>query len=70
MQEHVIKPVIPENYLDEKTIFHVNRSSWFVINGPHGDVSLTNRKIIIDTYDSWGAYGGGAFSRKDPAKVD
>ncbi|CAI9776159.1 unnamed protein product [Fraxinus pennsylvanica] len=70
LKEHVIKPVIPEKYLDEKTIFHLNPSGRFVIGGPHGDAGLTGRKIIIDTYGGWGAHGGGAFSGKDPTKVD
>ena len=70
LKEHVIKPVIPEKYLDEKTIFHLNSSGRFVIGGPHGDAGLTGRKIIIDTYGGWGAHGGGAFSGKDPTKVD
>ncbi|TVU17983.1 hypothetical protein EJB05_34046, partial [Eragrostis curvula] len=70
LKEHVIKPVIPEQYLDEKTIFHLNPSGRFVIGGPHGDAGLTGRKIIIDTYGGWGAHGGGAFSGKDPTKVD
>ncbi|KAL3031081.1 hypothetical protein AAZX31_02G008700 [Glycine max] len=69
-REHVIKPVIPEKYLDDKTIFHLNPSGRFVIGGPHGDAGLTGRKIIIDTYCGWGAHGGGAFSGKDPTKVD
>ncbi|CAL5097097.1 unnamed protein product [Urochloa decumbens] len=69
LKEHVIKPVIPEQYLDEKTIFHLNPSGRFVIGGPHGDAGLTGRKIIIDTYGGWGAHGGGAFSGKDPTKV-
>ncbi|KAJ6686775.1 S-ADENOSYLMETHIONINE SYNTHETASE [Salix purpurea] len=64
------EPVIPEKYLDEKTIFHLNPSGRFVIGGPHGDAGLTGRKIIIDTYGGWGAHGGGAFSGKDPTKVD
>ncbi|KAI8025150.1 S-adenosylmethionine synthase 2 [Camellia lanceoleosa] len=64
LKEHVIKPVIPEKYLDEKTIFHLNPSGQFVIGGPHGDAGLTGCKIIIDTY------GGGAFSGTDPSKVD
>jgi S-adenosylmethionine synthetase len=68
--EHVIKPVVPEKYLDDKTIFHLNPSGRFVIGGPHGDAGLTGRKIIIDTYGGWGAHGGGAFSGKDPTKVD
>ncbi|CAM6005872.1 unnamed protein product [Sphagnum balticum] len=70
LREHVIKPVIPEKYLDENTIFHLNPSGRFVIGGPHGDAGLTRRKIIIDTYEGWGAHGGGAFSGKDPTKVD
>merc|ERR1711966_42127 len=54
----------------DKTIFHFNPSGRFVIGGPHGDAGLTGRKIIIDTYGGWGAHGGGAFSGKDPTKVD
>ncbi|KAJ0971980.1 hypothetical protein J5N97_019939 [Dioscorea zingiberensis] len=70
LKEHVIKPVIPSKYLDQRTIFHLNPSGRFVIGGPHGDAGLTGRKIIIDTYGGWGAHGGGAFSGKDPTKVD
>uniref|UniRef100_A0A7S0YBR9 S-adenosylmethionine synthase n=1 Tax=Polytomella parva TaxID=51329 RepID=A0A7S0YBR9_9CHLO len=70
LMEHVIKTVVPEKYLDDKTIFHLNPSGRFVIGGPHGDAGLTGRKIIIDTYGGWGAHGGGAFSGKDPTKVD
>jgi S-adenosylmethionine synthetase len=70
LMDHVIKPVVPEKYLDEQTIFHLNPSGRFVIGGPHGDAGLTGRKIIIDTYGGWGAHGGGAFSGKDPTKVD
>jgi S-adenosylmethionine synthetase len=70
LMEHVIKPVVPAKYLDEETIFHLNPSGRFVIGGPHGDAGLTGRKIIIDTYGGWGAHGGGAFSGKDPTKVD
>merc|ERR1719276_88996 len=70
LMEHVIKPVVPAKYLDEKTIYHLNPSGRFVIGGPHGDAGLTGRKIIIDTYGGWGAHGGGAFSGKDPSKVD
>ncbi len=55
---------VPEKYLDDKTIFHLNPSGRFVIGGPHGDAGLTGRKIIIDTYGGWGAHGGGAFSGK------
>ena len=70
LMEHVIKPVVPAKYLDENTIYHLNPSGRFVIGGPHGDAGLTGRKIIIDTYGGWGAHGGGAFSGKDPTKVD
>jgi S-adenosylmethionine synthetase len=68
--EEVVKKVIPAKYLDDKTIYHLNPSGRFVIGGPHGDAGLTGRKIIIDTYGGWGAHGGGAFSGKDPTKVD
>jgi len=70
LMESVIKPVVPSKYLDKDTIFHLNPSGKFVIGGPHGDAGLTGRKIIIDTYGGWGAHGGGAFSGKDPSKVD
>ena len=70
LMEHVIKTVIPAEYLDEKTIYHLNPSGRFVIGGPHGDAGLTGRKIIIDSYGGWGAHGGGAFSGKDVTKVD
>jgi S-adenosylmethionine synthetase len=70
LMEHVIKPVIPADLLDDKTIYHLNPSGRFVIGGPHGDAGLTGRKIIIDTYGGWGAHGGGAFSGKDTTKVD
>jgi len=70
LMEQVIKPVIPAKYIDDKTIFHLNPSGRFVIGGPQGDAGLTGRKIIIDTYGGWGAHGGGAFSGKDPTKVD
>ena len=68
--QHVIKPIVPAKYLDDNTIYHLNPSGRFVIGGPHGDAGLTGRKIIIDTYGGWGAHGGGAFSGKDPTKVD
>jgi S-adenosylmethionine synthetase len=73
LMEKVIKPVVGEynaDLLDDKTIFHLNPSGIFLIGGPHGDAGLTGRKIIIDTYGGWGAHGGGAFSGKDPSKVD
>jgi S-adenosylmethionine synthetase len=70
LMEHVIKPVIPAKYLTAETIYHLNPSGRFVIGGPHGDAGLTGRKIIVDTYGGWGAHGGGAFSGKDPTKVD
>lgn len=70
LMEKVIKEVIPAEYLDDKTIYHLNPSGRFVIGGPEGDAGLTGRKIIIDTYGGWGAHGGGAFSGKDPTKVD
>lgn len=70
LMTHVIQHVIPEKYLDDKTIYHLNPSGRFIIGGPHGDAGLTGRKIIIDTYGGWGAHGGGAFSGKDTTKVD
>jgi len=69
MAEIVLK-VIPAQYIDEKTIYHLNPSGRFVIGGPQGDAGVTGRKIIIDSYGGWGAHGGGAFSGKDPTKVD
>ena len=68
--EHVIKPVIPENMLDENTKYLINPTGRFVIGGPNGDSGLTGRKIIVDTYGGYARHGGGAFSGKDPTKVD
>jgi S-adenosylmethionine synthetase len=68
--EKIIKVAIPKEYLDDKVIYHLNPSGRFVIGGPQGDAGTTGRKIIIDTYGGWGAHGGGAFSGKDPSKVD
>ncbi|HUN63465.1 MAG TPA: methionine adenosyltransferase [Candidatus Sulfotelmatobacter sp.] len=68
--EHVIKPIIPANMLDSKTKFHINPTGRFVIGGPMGDAGLTGRKIIVDTYGGYSRHGGGAFSGKDPSKVD
>jgi len=70
LMEHVIKTTIPADMIDSRTIYHLNPSGRFVIGGPQGDAGLTGRKIIIDTYGGWGAHGGGAFSGKDPSKVD
>ena len=70
MVELVIKPIIPEEMLDENTKYYVNPTGRFVIGGPHGDSGLTGRKIIVDTYGGSAPHGGGAFSGKDPTKVD
>lgn len=70
MVEKVIKAVIPAQLLDAKTKFHINPTGKFVVGGPHGDCGLTGRKIIVDTYGGMGRHGGGAFSGKDPSKVD
>ena len=68
--ETVIRPVVPESLLDDDTVFHINPTGRFVIGGPQGDTGLTGRKIIVDTYGGKGRHGGGAFSGKDPTKVD
>jgi S-adenosylmethionine synthetase len=68
--ERVIRPVIPPELLNEEAIFHVNPTGQFVVGGPKGDCGLTGRKIIVDTYGGVGGHGGGAFSGKDPTKVD
>lgn len=68
--EELIQNVVPKNLIDSKTKFFVNPTGRFVVGGPHGDCGLTGRKIIVDTYGGHGAHGGGAFSGKDPSKVD
>ena len=68
--EHVIKPIVPDYLLDDETKYFINPSGRFVIGGPQGDAGLTGRKIIVDTYGGYARHGGGAFSGKDPTKVD
>jgi S-adenosylmethionine synthetase len=68
--EEIIKPVLPDIWIDENTKFFINPTGRFVIGGPQGDCGLTGRKIIVDTYGGMARHGGGAFSGKDPSKVD
>ena len=70
LMEHVIKAVVPAELLDDKTRYFINPTGRFVVGGPQGDSGLTGRKIIVDTYGGYGRHGGGAFSGKDPTKVD
>jgi S-adenosylmethionine synthetase len=70
VKKHIIDPVLPKDMIDAGTKYHINPTGRFVIGGPHGDTGLTGRKIIVDTYGGMGRHGGGAFSGKDPTKVD
>jgi S-adenosylmethionine synthetase len=70
VRKHIIDHILPKNMLDSSTKYHINPTGRFVIGGPHGDTGLTGRKIIVDTYGGMGRHGGGAFSGKDPTKVD
>jgi len=70
VRKHIIDPILPKDMIDANTKFHINPTGRFVIGGPHGDTGLTGRKIIVDTYGGMGRHGGGAFSGKDPTKVD
>jgi len=70
VMDNIITPVVPKEYLDSETKYFINPSGQFIIGGPEADAGLTGRKIIVDTYGGWGAHGGGAFSGKDPSKVD
>jgi len=70
VKKHIIDHVIPSNMVDSQTKYHINPTGRFVVGGPHGDTGLTGRKIIVDTYGGMGRHGGGAFSGKDPTKVD
>ena len=70
VKKHIIDAVVPEDMVDSQTKYHINPTGRFVVGGPHGDTGLTGRKIIVDTYGGMGRHGGGAFSGKDPTKVD
>jgi S-adenosylmethionine synthetase len=70
VKKHIIDSILPKDMLDSGTKYHINPTGRFVIGGPHGDTGLTGRKIIVDTYGGMGRHGGGAFSGKDPTKVD
>jgi len=70
VMEHVVRPIVPARMLDARTKYHINPTGRFVIGGPMGDAGLTGRKIIVDTYGGYSRHGGGAFSGKDPSKVD
>ncbi|MDB5604829.1 MAG: methionine adenosyltransferase [Bradyrhizobium sp.] len=70
VKKHIIDAVVPSNMVDSATKYHINPTGRFVVGGPHGDTGLTGRKIIVDTYGGMGRHGGGAFSGKDPTKVD
>ena len=70
VMEHIIKPILPEKWLSKDTKYHINPTGKFEIGGPVGDCGLTGRKIIVDTYGGMARHGGGAFSGKDPSKVD
>ena len=70
VMEEIIKPVLPAEWIDANTKYFINPTGRFVIGGPHGDCGLTGRKIIVDTYGGMARHGGGAFSGKDPSKVD
>src|SRR5690606_26688315 len=70
VMEEIIKKVLPKKWLDKNTKYHINPTGRFVVGGPYGDCGLTGRKIIVDTYGGYARHGGGAFSGKDPSKVD
>jgi len=70
VRKHILAPVLPEEWLHDQTLYHINPTGKFVIGGPVGDAGLTGRKIIVDTYGGMARHGGGAFSGKDPSKVD